>query len=211
MKSMSGFKAFLTMWTSPRKTIRGIINTNPDQKLFLLSLIYGLPMMFYYAQGASLGQTYHLFTIFLISLIGACIIGYVGINFGAFLLFLTGKWIGGKAKFKEVRASVAFSNVTNLVSIVIWLLLTLMFRKSVFMSDFSYSASLGNFKALMNFIFIIQLVVAVWSMVIFIASLSETQGFSIFRSIINTLLPIGVVFVGLWLLGLLFSLLGQRV
>ena len=206
---MSGYKAFLTMWTSPRKTIRRIIDSNPDSKLFLLSLIYGLPMMFYYAQGASLGQNYRVSTIFLISLIGACIIGYIGINVGSALIFFTGKWIGGKATFKQVRASVAYSNVTNLVSIAIWLLLAAMFRQSVFLQDFPYASSLGNFVFLMNTIFLVQLVVGIWSLVIFVASLAETQGFSIFKAVVNTFLPVGVVFVGLWILGLLFSLLGS--
>jgi hypothetical protein len=206
---MAGYKAFLSMWTSPKKTIRSVINTNPDSKLFLLSLIYGLPMMFYYAQGSSLGQNYQLSTILLISLIGAVIIGYIGINIGSALLFITGKWIGGKASFKEVRASVAYSNVTNVVSIGIWLLLMTMFRQAVFLADFPYASSLGNFAVIMNGIFIVQLVVAIWSIVIFVASLSETQGFSVFKSIINTLLPIGVVFVLIWVMGLLFSLLGS--
>jgi hypothetical protein len=206
---MSGFKAFLTMWTSPRKTIRKVIETDPDSKLFILSLIYGLPMMFYYAQGSSLGQTSHLSTILLIALIGAVIVGYIGINIGSALLYFTGKWIGGKASFKQVRASVAYSNVTNIVSIAIWLILMAMFRSSVFMSDFPYASSLGDFAFLMNTIFFVQLIVAVWSVVIFIASLSETQGFSSFKAVINTLLPIGVMFVLLWILGLLFSLLGS--
>jgi hypothetical protein len=206
---MSDYKAFLSMWTSPRKTIRGIINTNPDSKLFLLSIIYGLPMMFYFAQGSSLGQTYRGSTILLISLIGACIIGYIGINVGSALLYFTGKWIGGKASFKQVRASVAYSNVTNLVSIGIWLILAAMFGQSVFLADFPYASSLGNFAVLMNSIFIVQLVVGIWSIVIFIASLSETQGFSTIKAIINTLLPMGVIFIGFWILGLLFSLLGS--
>ena len=206
---MSGYKALLSMWTAPRKTIRGIINTNPDSKLFLLSLIYGLPMMFYYAQGSSLGQSYRLSTILLISLIGAVIIGYIGINIGSALIFFTGKWIGGKASFKQVRASIAYSNVTNIVSIAIWLFLMMLFRQSVFLADFPYASSLGDFAFIMNSIFLVQLVVAIWSMVIFVASLSETQGFSVFKSIINTLLPIGVVFVLIWVLGLLLSLLGS--
>jgi hypothetical protein len=137
------------------------------------------------------------------------IIGYIGINIGSALLFITGKWIGGKASFKEVRASVAYSNVTNVVSIGIWLLLMTMFRQAVFLADFPYASSLGNFAVIMNGIFIVQLVVAIWSIVIFVASLSETQGFSVFKSIINTLLPIGVVFVLIWVMGLLFSLLGS--
>jgi hypothetical protein len=206
---MSGYKAFLTMWTSPKATIRQIINTNPDAKLFVLSIIYGLPMMFYYAQTTSMGQTMGLLAILLVCFIGSVIIGYLGINLGAFLLFFTGKWIGGKASFKQVRASVAYSNVTNLVAIAIWLVLMTLFRQSVFLSDFPYVSTLGDFAILMNSIFLIQLVVAVWSIVIFVASLSETQGFSNFKAVINSLLPLGVIFVGLWLLGLLFSLLGQ--
>lgn len=207
---MSGFKAFLTMWTRPKETIRGILNTNPDSKLFLLSLIYGLPMMFYFCQGASLGQTYNLSTILLLSILGACVLGYLGLNLGAFLIFMTGKWVGGKANFKQVRASVAYSNVTNLVSIALWLLLAGLFKQSVFLADFAYVSSLGHFAVIMNAIFVIQLVVGVWSLIIFVASLSETQGFSILRSIINTLLPIGVIFIGFWILGLLYTLFSAR-
>jgi len=206
---MSGYKDLLTMWVCPRQTIRRIIDTQPDSKLFLLSLIYGLPMMFYFLQGNSWGQNSRLSTILLTALVGAVVIGYIGINIGSALLFVTGKWIGGKGRFKQVRASVAWSNVTNLASVAIWGLLIVLFRESVFLADFPYASSLGNFALLMNSIFIIQLVVAIWSIVIFVSSLAETQGFSVFKAIINTLLPIGVIFAFLWLMGLLMTLLGS--
>jgi hypothetical protein len=197
------------MWTSPKKTIRRVIDTNPDSKLWLLSIIYGLPMMFYYAQQASLGQSNNLASILVICFIGAVIFGFIGINIGAFFLHFTGKWIGSKSSFKEVRSAVAYSNVTNMASIVIWMVLMSLVGSQVFMIDFPYAASVGAMAGLMNLIFLIQFVVAIWSLVIFIGALAEAQKFSNFKAVINVLLPIGLMVAFLWVVGLILTLLGS--
>jgi hypothetical protein len=197
------------MWTQPKKTIRRVIDSNPDSKLWLLSIIYGLPMMFYYAQQASLGQNNNIPLILVVCAMGAIIFGYIGINIGAFFLHFTGKWIGSKSTFKEVRAAVAYSNVTNLVSIIIWFLLMAMVGNQVFMIDFPYAASVGAMGGLMSLIFIVQFVVAIWSLVIFVGALAEAQKFSNFKAVINVLLPIGLMVAFLWTLGLVLTLLGS--
>lgn len=206
---MSSYKDLFTMWTEPKKTIRRVIDTNPNSKLWLLSIIYGLPMMFYYAQQASLGQNNHIPLILLVCVMGAVIFGYIGINIGAFFLYFTGKWIGSKSSFKEVRASIAYANVTNIVSIAIWFLLMALVGNQVFMVDFPYAASVGAMSGIMSLIFIVQFVVAIWSLVIFIGALAEAQRFSNFKAVINVLLPIGLMVAFLWILGLVLTLLGS--
>lgn len=194
------------MWVKPRQTIREIIALNPSYRFYLLCLVYGFPVMLYFAQQSSLGQSMPVAAIFFFALIFSVLIGIIGMNIGAFLLYWTGKWIGGVGTYKQVRASIAWSNVTNVVNCLIWVLLAGLFGGEVFLADFPVVPFTGRLLYVMNFIFLIQLVVSIWSFIIFLKSLGEVQGFSAWKALLNFLIPILVVFIGLWLVGFIIGL-----
>ncbi|MBS0616032.1 MAG: YIP1 family protein [Verrucomicrobia bacterium] len=188
-------RPWLTMWVRPRDTIRDIVRTNPKSQFFLLSAVYGFPMLLQLAQNLSLGATMSTALILIVSLILATPLGALLINAIAGLLYWTGGWIGGKAPFGHVRAAVAWSNVPNIVNLAIWLILTAHFGSALYQRTFAEMTFVGPELALVFFGFLIQVVVSVWGFIMILKTLGEVQGFSAWKALLNILIPLFMVWI----------------
>ena len=195
------------MWVRTRETIRAIIQFNPAYKLILLYFIYGLPMLFQMAQNFSYGDRFSVTAIIVACLIFAVVLGAITINFGSALFYWTGKWIGGTATFQQIRAAVAWSNVPNVVNILIWFVNIAAFGGRIFRQEFVNTPFAGHELALIFLTAVIQIVLAIWSFVIILKALSEVQGFSIWKAFLNMLIPFVVIFIGLVILGWLVGMM----
>lgn len=189
---------WLKMWTKPRETIRSIVKADPDYRLWWLAGFYGFPMLLSSAQNLSLSGKLSPVVIVIGAAVFAALVGMLGFQITSALVHWTGKWLGGVGTFLQVRAAVAWSNVTNVGASLLWLLLVAFFGADVFVRTFPESTFVGASLALVSSIFILQTVLSVWSFVLFVRSLAEVQQFSVWRAIINIILPFVIVTVALW-------------
>ena len=111
---------WLRIWFEPRETMRQILNTGLQQGFLILSAIYGLPLAFNLVQSFAFSTLIPLWAILIGSLVLCPFLGMIGIYVATWLLEWTGRWIGGKAHFMEVRSAVAWSNVPTIVTILMW-------------------------------------------------------------------------------------------
>ncbi|NGX49040.1 MAG: hypothetical protein K940chlam5_00636 [Candidatus Anoxychlamydiales bacterium] len=197
MKALSGFNPWLKMWVKPKTTIRKVVDYNPNFRLFWLSAIYGIVSLLSSSQSFALGHRFHFFLVLFLCLIVAPLWGYIVFSVSSFFIFLSGKWLKGSAKYKEVRSAIAWSNAPMIVNIFLWILLLSIFREDM-LRDFP--ASFVFSKAQRVFLFLIllsQLVVSVWIIVLYINALSEVQRFSIGKAILNILIAM-VIFIAVF-------------
>jgi hypothetical protein len=195
------------MWVRPRETIRAIIQTNPSYMYPLLCFIYGFPMALQLAQNFSLGDRFHAAGIIAAALILAIILGAVMINIATALFSWTGKWIGGTGTYQQIRAAVAWSNMPSVVNIIFWLINIAAFGTRIFRNDFVETPFVGNELSLIFLTAFVQLVIAIWAFIITLKALSEVQGFSAWKALLNILIPMVVIFVGVSILAWLVSLM----
>jgi hypothetical protein len=205
MAKKLGTSPWLEMWVRPRSTIRSIVQFNPMHQFYLLAGVYGFPMLLQFAQSLSLGQQFGTLGIIIVALVLAIIAGTIGIYISSALIYWTGKWIGGKGSFPEVRASVAWSNVTNVVNVILWLILAGYFGTALFTNTFTQTPFVGTELMIVSAIFIIQTVLAVWSFIILLLALAEVQRYSVWRAFLNLVIPFLIVTAAVWLL-----LMGMR-
>jgi len=191
---------WLEIWTRPRETIRAIVKFNPKYLFILLSGIYGFPLMLQFAQNLSLGERLSALTVFIIALVLSVFIGMLGITIISGLLYWTGQWIGGKAPYSYVRAAITWSNVPNVVNVVIWLLMMGVFGARLFTRGFAEATFVGYELTIVFFAFLIQVVIAVWGFVIALKALGEVQGFSAWKALLNVLIPFFMVAIGFWVI-----------
>jgi hypothetical protein len=143
-----------------------------------------------------------MWAVFLGSLIACTFLGVIGISFGAFLLHITGKMLGGKGSFQEVRASLAWSNVPNFVTVVMWFVLLSVFGTVVFTKGFSEMQFVGYQSGILFLIMLLEVIISIWGLVILVNALAEVQQFSIWKAIVNVVIPfVGMVAI-IWLVGL---------
>ncbi|GAB4193461.1 MAG: hypothetical protein Tsb0015_16240 [Simkaniaceae bacterium] len=196
------FNPWLHIWVHPRNTIQKIIERNPNYRLTALSFIYGFPWLLSVAQSFSLGRFYSAWAILLVALVLAIPVGYILISISAFFFMWLGKLIRGAGGFLTIRSAIAWANVPNAVSIVIWLILAGFFKEAAFNSDFAKETSYAGY--LMG-AFLIQVIFAVWAFILLLHTLGQVQNFSAWMALLNTILVgivyLALIFGGKWLLG----------
>ncbi|HPT17420.1 MAG TPA: YIP1 family protein, partial [Kiritimatiellia bacterium] len=88
---------WFSMWLHPRRTIRQIVETNPERLVLSLAAVGGFIEGLTNMASDSKGDDMSLRAILLATLIVGPIMGIVGLWVGGFLLRWTGGWIGGQA------------------------------------------------------------------------------------------------------------------
>lgn len=200
-----GINPWLKMWVEPRKTIRTIVNFDPKYRFAVLSGIYGFPMMLHIAQNLNLSDYYVTGGILIVALLLSVFAGMLGITITSALLSWTGKWIGGKAPFLNIRAAVGWSNIPNIINIVMWLIMIAHFGGMVFNRNFPQMPFMGGEMLFVLSIFLVQFIMAIWSFVMLLISLSEVQGFSAWKALLNMIIPSVMVIIVVWVVMFIMS------
>ncbi|MCX6990976.1 MAG: Yip1 family protein [Chlamydiae bacterium] len=191
------------MWTKPKDTIRAIVTMDPRYKFLTLSVIYGIPLMLQMAQNMSLGFSFSLVGILLGCLVLSLFAGMIGLTLAGGLLYITGKWLGGASTFLQVRCALAWSNVTNIISIILWAILIAFFGTMLFTDAFATTAFTQGESTLIFVVFLTQFVMSIWSFVLLVQSLAEVQGFTMWKAFLNILIAFGIVVGVFWVIGVM--------
>ncbi len=197
MAKLSG-NPWLKMWVRPRDTVRSIVKSDPNYRIWWLAAAYGFPMLLNMAQSFSLSTTFSLGVILILAAVLAAPIGMLGFMIISALVQWTGRWLGGVGSYLEIRAAVAWSNVTNIGTSILWLVLVCVFGWQVFFKTFPQSPFIGASLAVVSSVFLLETVLSIWSFVLLFQSLAEVQKFSVWRAIVNIILPFVIVTVALW-------------
>lgn len=175
------------MWVHPRKTIRAIVDLNPNLGLWWLSAFYGFSSLLYLAQVFSLGDWMNFYLILFGSIVISPFWGYVSFTFNSWVVFMMGKILSEKGRYRHIRASLIWANAPMIVNAIFWIVLVIFYRTSLF-RDFPGGHLLSAEETtLFLIILFIQLILAIWTLILFLHALSEVQKFSIGRSILNVI------------------------
>ncbi len=199
MSILSGTNPWFSIWWEPRRTLRTLVQLNPKQQMGWLCFLYGLPMALNFAQSYSFIEVLPLWAILFSTLIIAPFIGMVGLSLTAWLLQWTGKLIGGQGDFHNIRCAVAWSNVPNICTIMMWVVLFSVFGSEVLQRDFADGTFSGYQAGILFLIFVIESVASIWGFVILLQGLSEVQNFSVWKALLNIAIPIVGLFALLWI------------
>lgn len=171
-----GANPWLSMWTHPRMTIRGILHLNARYGFWVLATVYAAAMLFYAADFYSWKQSASFHTFFIPLLLLAPLSGAIWFYFDACVLRIIGLLLGGKAPFLHVRAALVWSRVPFLISLIMWLLLFYT------QPDETVIFSRGPSAV---FVHLIILMLNLWALILLIQSIREVQSFSLSRAIAN--------------------------
>jgi len=196
---------WLHIWTQPRQTIRSLVDADPKFGFGILSAIYGLPMALNLAQNISLGAKIPTWAILIGALIICTFLGMIGFSIVTWLLYVTGRWIGGRGSYQTIRTAVTWSNMPNSITILMWIVLLAVFGGALFHKQFSETHFIGYEAGIVFIVFLIQLVVSIWGFVILLQGLSEVQEFSMWKALLNILIPCAIVIGVIWLWWAMFG------
>lgn len=203
--------AWLTIWTSPRETIRRILSDNPKHGLWRLATIYGFVSLLGAFQSFSKGSHVELWVIFFASLIFAPIWGYILFSVWSGVMTWVGHLFKGNGDFQGIRAAYAWSCLPVLVNAALWIVMIVLFGSVLFIEGgTTFHTFPEGMGILLAVLLLGKVIMSIWSLVIYLNALAEVQQFSILRAIGNIVvsgivfgIAIGIlIFIGLYLIGL---------
>ncbi len=192
---------WLDIWVRPRDTIRHIVSTNPKYGFLALCALNGFPMAMNFAQSMSLGLALPTWALIIGAFIVCGFLGFVSISLSSLLILWTGKWIGGMGNYTTIRSAVAWSNVPNFITSLTWLALLAVFGGLVLNQGFSETSFVGYQAGIVFIIFLIQSIVSIWGFIILLKTVAEVQEFSVWRALLNVVIPFIIVVALIWLVG----------
>lgn len=185
-----------SIWLRPAETIAAIAHDNPGYRLYLLPIVAGFavwPTMALFATD----DDQMAMGFFLSSLLAfGPVVEVLQVFVGAWLIRMTGTWLGGRAGTASIQAAIAWCNLPIVVLALLGLGLTML---SGFLLEsagiplwWNQSAATATVGWLL---FLLQSALVVWSLVIFVTGLAAVQGYSVWRAALNTGIAWGIVAV----------------
>lgn len=195
-----------SIWVKPRETIRYIVETSPTKHVILLSMLAGVSAAFTITSAYSLGNSLSLTTILIICIVLGPAYGIVSVYISGELLRGAGRWLGGQATAKEVRAAMAWASMPAIFFLPLWILRLLIFGKELFvipiLEQINTTSPLGvtalGFSA-------IDIAIGLWTWVIWLKSLGEVHRFSVWKALGTYALTVLMLFVPILCICVLIS------
>lgn len=174
---------WISVWLTPRATIRSIVMENPKRSLLWLSAIFGFSELMNFFQSMTLGLWLNATQLLILALIFSLPVGYGLITLWSWLVMHIGHWLKGKGDFASVRVAYAWSSVPLIGVIPIWILIVFYFQERLFL-NFPQEPMLGLFgSSLLLLLLAGRLVCIIWALILYFIGLSEVHRFSVFRAI----------------------------
>ena len=186
---------FLTIWTRPRATIRGIVNTNPAYRVLPIAIAGGVLEALQLESLVFAGEQLTVPIILLIAVVIGPPLGLIFLYAGAWIVATSCRLLGGQADSREVRSALAWSSVPLLATIPLWIIrLALLGRELFTFAKPSISAQPALLYPLVATV-VPELILSIWWMVVTVKALGEVQRFSAWRALSSMLLLLAPVFI----------------
>jgi hypothetical protein len=198
---------FLSIWFTPRKAIRQLVDSYDPKITWLLAAIGGVKEILNWASIFKLGNHYSLETIGLFVLLVGPLFGLISIFILSFMVLKTGEWFGnGKGTIQGIRAAIVWANLPVIVTMPLWIF-RIMLLGNIAFGDFSSVIKANPMIALpLGLIGLIQGIGGIWCFILSLVCISEVQGFSKMNAFANMLVAalLTYLILGLPLLVFLF-------
>ena len=171
------FKPFAEIWLHPRRTVRRLVETDPEKWVILLACLAGVGATLDRASSRNLGERIDWQLI----VFGACLLGPLG---GLLRLWLyshlirwTGTWIGGIPDRGPIRTAVAWSTVPAIVALPLWIPMLVFFGQESFTEETPRLDANPLLAIPLIGIGLVQIGLTIWMIVIISNAVAEVQGF----------------------------------
>jgi hypothetical protein len=199
---------WLSVWVSPRKTVRGLIGSSDSPEFWLLCGLFGLPQYFEYAR--SFGGGLLLEQVLFKALFVGPLIGWLQVVFLSWLFGCSGRCLGGQATPRAVRCAVSWATLPIGSLSLGWALLIARFGPNLFDGSMMQIAVNSAGVALTFKVALVTTVLMIlWSMILLINTLSVAHQFSVQRAVAAVALGLGACSVPLFIFALAISLVGM--
>ena len=190
---LSGRDIFSKIWMSPRMVFKFVTDSNYNGLTTSLLIFAGIFNALYSASFRNIGDHLSLPIVLIVCLLGGVIFGWIYFYLYAALLSWTGKWLKGAGNTRSLLRMMSLAFIPSLVLILLFIVRIALYGNEVFQSNIDIFAKGAPTIAANAFFTFVEIAIGVWTLGILIIGISEVQKLSIWKSILNMILPIIIV------------------
>ncbi|MDG3008032.1 Yip1 family protein [Paludisphaera mucosa] len=176
-------RPFATIMTSPRRTFRRILASDPAYRVAPLSMLSGVDNALDRAAGKNLGDRISTSAILAMAVLLGPLGGVIGVYFLGWLFSWSGRRLGGAADSRSVRAAIAWAQAPIVLALLIWAVQLAVFGGEMFTKETPRLDADRGLLLLYAATMILDLVLGVWMFVLLLKCLGEAHGFSAWRAL----------------------------
>ncbi len=188
----SAFNPWISMWLAPRRTVRRLLDTDPNRHVILLACLGGIGEGLARASARGLGDSYPLPVVIAIGIVGGVVGGLLSLYLWSILISWTGTWLKGRAAPREIRTVLAWASVPAVWALGLWIPEIAIFGEELFATEMPRVDESSTLTLALIGFGIVETVVVVWTFVLLARSIAEAQGFGAWKGFANLLIAIAL-------------------
>jgi hypothetical protein len=192
---LSGRDIFSKIWMSPRMVFKFVTDSNYNRLTTSMLILAGIVNALYSASFRNIGDHLPLPIVLIVCLLGGVIFGWIYFYLYAALLSWTGKWLKGAGNTRSLLRMMSLAFIPSLLLILPFIVRIALYGNEVFQSNIDIFAKGAPTISAYAFFTFVEIAIGVWTLGILIIGISEVQKLSIWKSILNMILPIIIVMV----------------
>lgn len=186
---MTDKEIFTKIWFSPRTVFKYINDNKYNKFLYILLILTGIKSSLDQAVIKNVGDKMPLITILMLSIVIGGFVGWIAYYFYAAMLRWTGKWLKGQGTTYSLIRILAYAMIPNIFAIILYVPEIAIFGNGTFQSEIDLASGGLLAKTVYFSTTILDLILGMWSIALLVVGISEVQKLSIWKSILNMLLP----------------------
>jgi len=202
-ETFSDHEIFTKIWTEPRRIFKFINDTEYEKYFYVLLFCAGIVRALDRASTKNMGDDSSLLLILVISIVGGGALGWISYFIYSALLSWTGKWLNGAGNTSSIYRMMAYAMLPSIIAMILLIPQIAVYGIDVFRDvDYDSADTIGNLIFWISVL--LEIALYVLTLVFMVIGLSEVQKFSIWKAILNLLLPIFIIVTPFLLLAVLF-------
>lgn len=191
--TLSDKEIFTKIWTEPRRVLKYINETKYEKYFYILLFLAGVSGAFDRAVNKNMGENVSLLGIVAGCVILGGLLGWLSYYIYAALLNWTGKWLDGKGDTDSIYRVLAYAMIPSAISLVFLVPQIAVYGIDLFVKD----GDLVNAGIVGNIVFwgsiILEIILGIFTIIFCIIGLSEVQKISVWKAILNLVLPLIII------------------
>jgi len=187
--ALSDKDIFTKIWMSPREVFKFINDTRYAKFTTLLLILGGITSALNNATSRNMGDLLPLWGVLMACVIGGAVFGWLYFYVYAALMSWTGKWLKGVGNTRSLFRMMSYALIPSLVVLLTFILRVVLFGNNEFQRNVDMFDNAFLTTSVYTVTAFIEIVIGVWTLVILVIGISEVQKLSIWKSILNLILP----------------------
>jgi len=190
---------FLKIWTTPRPVFKYINDNSYGKYVTVLLVFAGMLDAFDRATTQHMGNIMPVWGVLLLCICGGALFGWISYYIYAALLSWTGSWLKGEGNTDSILRVLAYALIPTVLSLIPLALKIAAYGNGVFTTEGLPGANWSD-MIFQYGIGAVNLVLNVCTLVLYVVGISEVQKFSVWKAILNLLLPILIIGVPIYVI-----------